>query len=289
MEVIRSKSIGFCAGVSHVIKLADDCFRVAAEKQLPVYSIGWFIHNQRVVNEFIRRGMKHIERPEDGEPGVALIRAHGIPDKLRNEFIRAGYTLVEGTCRNVKYSQNFIRSITSGAHIVVAGIEGHSEVVALSGLWDGFGQNISVSVVQSADDVDNLPSFDGEYILMTQTTLPGVQYKEIINAMRDRFGSKVTIGNHLCPGALRRNKALIELCGEVDAVVVVGGKTSANTMALATIVTEQGLPVWHVESADEVSDDMRKFSRIGLTAGTSTPQSDIDAVYEILKGENNNG
>jgi 4-hydroxy-3-methylbut-2-en-1-yl diphosphate reductase len=285
MEVIRSKSIGFCAGVSHVIKLADECFRIAEEKQLPVYSIGWFIHNQRVVDDFIRRGMKHIERPEDGEPGVALIRAHGIPDKLRNDFIQAGYILVEGTCRNVEYSQNFIRAIASGAQIVVAGIQGHSEVIALSGLWDGLGQNIPVSVVESSVDVANLPSFDGEYILMTQTTLPGIQYKEICSAMRERFGAKVTIGNHLCPGALRRNKALLDLCAQVDAVVVVGGKNSANTMALATLVTEQGLPVWHVESADEITEDMKIFSRIGLTAGTSTPQVDIDAVYKALKGE----
>ena len=204
---------------------------------------------------------------------------------LRNEFLQAGYILVEGTCRNVEYSQNFIRSIASGTKIVIAGIQGHSEVAALSGLLDNSGQTIPVSVVQSAEDVAILPDIDGEYLLMTQTTLPGIQYKAIINAMRERFGSKVVVGNHLCPGALRRNRALMDLCSEVDAVVVVGGRNSANTMALAKIVEEQGLPVWHIESAEEVSEDMKGFSRIGLTAGTSTPQSDIDAVHEALEGE----
>ena len=285
MEVILSKSLGFCSGVGHVISLAEECFRIAAEKQLPVYSIGWFIHNQRVVDSFIARGMRHIEHPEEGLPGVALIRAHGIPDTLRKSFLDAGYFLVDGTCHNVGYSQNIIRNIPVGTTIVIAGIVGHSEVVALSGLWDSTGKLVPVSVVQSARDVALLPDQLGEYVLMTQTTLPAIQYKEIFNAMKERFNHRLTIGNHLCPGALRRNKALIDLCTQVEAVVVVGGHKSANTTALAKIVAEQGLPVWHIESAQGVVPQMRVFGRIGLTAGTSTPQNDIDAVYQALKGE----
>jgi (E)-4-hydroxy-3-methyl-but-2-enyl pyrophosphate reductase len=285
VEVILSKSLGFCSGVGHVIGLAQECFRIAAEKQLPVYSIGWFIHNQRVVDSFIAKGMRHIEHPEDGLPGVALIRAHGIPDTLRKSFFDAGYFLVDGTCHNVGYSQNIIRNIQVGTTIVIAGIVGHSEVVALSGLCDSAGSLVPVSVVESAQDVTLLPDRLGEYVLMTQTTLPAIQYKEIFNAMRERFGTRLTIGNHLCPGALRRNKALIELCAGVEAVVVVGGLKSANTTALAKIVTEQGLPVWHIESAQAVIPEMRIFKRIGLTAGTSTPKDDIDDVYRALKGE----
>ncbi len=285
MEVILSKSLGFCSGVAHVIGLAEECFRIAAEKQLPVYSIGWFIHNQRVVDSFIARGMRHIEHPGGGLPGVALIRAHGIPDILRKSFEDAGYILVDGTCHNVAYSQNIIRNVPVGTTIVIAGIVGHSEVVALSGLWDGAGKLVPVSVVQSAQDVVSLPDQLGEYLLMTQTTLPAIQYKEIFNAMKDRFGQRLTIGNHLCPGALRRNKALIDLCAQVEAVVVVGGLKSANTTALAKIVAGQGLPVWHIESAHGVVPEMMVFKRIGLTAGTSTPQNDIDAVFNALKGE----
>jgi 4-hydroxy-3-methylbut-2-enyl diphosphate reductase len=285
VEVILSKSLGFCSGVGHVISLAEECFRIATEKQLPVYSIGWFIHNQRVVDCFIARGMRHIEHPEEGSPGVALIRAHGIPDTLRQSFLDAGYFLVDGTCHNVAYSQNIIRNTPAGTTIVIAGIVGHSEVVALSGLWDGAGKPVPVLVVESAHDVSLLPDLSGECLLMTQTTLPAVQYKEISNAMKERFGQRLTIGNHLCPGALRRNKALIDLCSQVEAVVVVGGLKSANTTALARIVAEQGLPVWHIESAQDVVPQMRAFERIGLTAGTSTPQNDIDEVHQALKGE----
>ena len=285
MEVVQSKTMGFCMGVSRVVDLAHTCFTVAAEKHLPVYSIGWFIHNQGVMEDFAMKGMKHIERPEDGPPGVGLIRAHGIPDPLRKAFIDAGFTLIDGTCRNVENSQNIIRSVSDRTTVVVAGIVGHSEVVALSGVWNKTGKIVPCLMVQSVEDVEKLPPPKGKYLLMTQTTLPSMQYKDILQAMKDRFGQKFTIGNHLCPGALRRNKALEELCGQVEAVVVVGGRISANTISLVKIVKEHGLPAWHVESASEVTDDMRAFSRVGLTAGTSTPQTDIEAVLCALKGE----
>ncbi|MHC1691717.1 MAG: hypothetical protein AB9828_01660 [Sphaerochaetaceae bacterium] len=285
MEIIQSKNMGFCLGVTHVVDLAEECLKEAVEKGLPAYSIGWFIHNPHMVGYFIERGMRHIDHPQDGPVGVALIRAHGIPDPLRKEFLDAGYSLVDGTCRNVANSQAIIRSSMGNDHVVIAGIRGHSEVAALSGVCDDKGHVVPCHVVETPQDVQLLPHSKGRYLLMTQTTFPGTQYREIFMAMKERFGQKLVIGNHLCPGALRRNKALTELCRQVEAVVVVGGRTSANTVALTKIVREAGLPVWHVESASEVTAAMRSFARIGLTAGTSTPQMDIDAVLKALEGD----
>ena len=284
MEVIRSKTMGFCMGVRQVVDLAHECLRIAEEKGVPAYSIGWFIHNQRVVKQLADLGLRHIEKPEEGEPGVALIRAHGITDALRQKFIDAGYELIDGTCRNVVSSQSVIRNTSENALVVIAGIAGHSEVVALSGVTSAEHALIPSVVVQSAEDVQYLPSNPQIVILMTQTTLPALDYRAILQAMKDRYGSTLRIGNHLCAGALRRNKALIELCEAVDAVVVVGGRNSANTAALVRLVEEYPLPAFHVESAQEITEDMRSFARVGLTAGTSTSQRDIDEVFSALKG-----
>ncbi|HOX08679.1 MAG TPA: 4-hydroxy-3-methylbut-2-enyl diphosphate reductase [Planctomycetota bacterium] len=284
MEVILSKSMGFCMGVKQVVDLAHECLRLAAEQGVPAYSIGWFIHNQRVVNQLAVLGLRHIEKPTDGKPGVALIRAHGITDTLRQSFLEAGFTLIDGTCRNVQASQTIIRDTDRSDHVVIAGIAGHSETIALAGVKDAGGNFIACHVVQNTDDVHDLPDAQGTWILMTQTTLPASEYKAILQAMKDKYGPSLVVGNHLCPGALRRNKALDELCSQVEAVVVVGGKNSANTMALVRLVEEHGKQAFHVESASEVTDAMRAFSRMGLTAGTSTPQSDIDEVHRALKG-----
>jgi 4-hydroxy-3-methylbut-2-enyl diphosphate reductase len=69
----------------------------------------------------------------------------------------------------------------------------------------------------------------------------------------------------------------------VEAVVVVGGKMSANTTALTQLVAEYGLPVWHVESYKEIPLEVYSFSRVGVTAGASTPSEDIEEVVTHLE------
>ena len=97
MEVVRSKVTGYCAGVVRVIKLSDVAPRLAEEGGANAYSIGWFIHNPTVVKRFEERGMRHINHPSEGEGGVALIRAQGIGDSLREAFLQGGDTIVDGT------------------------------------------------------------------------------------------------------------------------------------------------------------------------------------------------
>lgn len=283
MEVVLSSSIGFCAGVAQVIKLANECLEAGMQERLPVYSIGSFIHNPRVMASFASRGLQEIHLPVHAVPGIALIRAHGITDHLRCGFLEAGFRLVDGTCRNVQYSQQIIRTVDVNDHVVVAGIAGHSEVVALSGLYNSLGTFVPVEVVGSVSDVASLQWESGRIIFMTQTTMPANSYQAILHAMKERFSGRLEIGNHLCPGAIRRNRSVEELCFAVDALVVVGGKGSANTTALADMGREHGLAVWHIESAEEIEQNMFEFDRIGLTAGTSTPREDIEAVKNALE------
>ncbi len=284
MILEKSSIMSYCNGVAHVISLAHECLRLAEKKQLPAYSIGWFIHNPNVVKRFTRAGMKQIERPEEGPPGVALIRAHGIGDPLREEFEKAGFVLIDGTCGTVSYSQRMIRTVNAEWHVVLAGLSGHSEVKALCNVWDSQRNIVPVSVVESVDMIDELPDFSGETVLlMVQTTFPQVTYEQIKLGMQRRYGSQLRMGNRLCPTTSRRHQAIKKLCDNVDAVIVIGGKMSANTASLARIVEQRGLPVWHIENVEEIPDEIYTFERVGITAGTSTPPEDIDAVYNVLK------
>jgi 4-hydroxy-3-methylbut-2-enyl diphosphate reductase len=276
--------MGYCNGVAHVIELANECLKIAEEQNLRAYSIGWFIHNPNVVSRFMAAGMQHIENPEDGPPGVALIRAHGIGDPLRLRFVQAGFHLIDGTCGTVAYSQRMIRNSDRSLHVVLAGLHGHSEVEALTHVWDGNREVIPVSVVESPKDVDNLSSFGDDGILfMTQTTFPLLQYREVKSRMEKRFSSRLVMGNRLCPTTSRRLEAINVLCTKVDAVIVIGGRMSANTTALVHVVETHGLPVWHIESAGEIPQEIYGFERVGITAGTSTPPEDIEEVYRVLK------
>ena len=190
--------MSYCNGVAHVISLAHECLRLAKEKQLPAYSIGWFIHNPSVVKTFMSAGMRQIEHPDDGPPGVALIRAHGIGDPLRQEFEDASFMLIDGTCGTVSYSQRMIRGVTPGWHVVLAGLSGHSEVKALCNVWNEQKEIVPVSVVEHVEMIDSLSDFSGQTVLlMVQTTFPQSTYEEIKDGMARRYGKRLRMGNRL--------------------------------------------------------------------------------------------
>jgi 4-hydroxy-3-methylbut-2-enyl diphosphate reductase len=278
--------MGYCNGVSHVIDKAWECLRLAKESNLPAYSIGWFIHNPTVVARFERAGMRHINDPGDGPPGIALIRAHGIADPLRHRFEQAGFTLIDGTCGTVAYSQRLIRRVDPSIRVVILGLHGHSEVTALSNVWDEHKQVIPVHVVETEEDVDALPDFGQDHVLlMAQTTFPQVQYDVLSLAMQKRFGDRLQMGNRLCPTTFRRHEAIASLCKRVEAVIVVGGKMSANTTSLVHLVKKKGLPVWHIESAKEIPAAIFSYRKVGVTAGTSTPPEDIEEVISALEAQ----
>lgn len=282
--VRQSQVIGYCNGVSQVIKKAQECLRVAKEKNLPAYSIGWFIHNPTVVKQFEDQGMSTIENPYDKKPGVALIRAHGLSDPLREEFIKANFILIDGTCPTVAYSQRLIRKSKEDEKIILLGLKGHSEVIALSNVYNEQGKSVDVSVVETVSEVEELPLFEGKNIaLLSQTTFPYLQYKILKEKINEKYKDRVKEKNKLCPTTFLRHQAIRDLCKEVEAVVVVGGKMSSNTTTLAQIVKKEGLDVWHVESAKELPKEVFKYSIVGVAAGTSTPVDDIEEVVRKLE------
>lgn len=281
MEILLPKPIGFCSGVKQTVALAHECLRLAKEQKLPAYSIGHFIHNKTVVASFEKLGLRHIDGPTEGEPGVALIRAHGIPDVLRREFIEAGFQLLDGTCRNVKRTQELIRQAPRGTNVVIAGIANHSETIALAGVERDPSNQISIYVIEEASDVEPLPLHEGPWLLVVQTTLQEPKYQAILAAMQARYGNALEVGNNLCREPLSRNREVLRLIPQVDAMVIVGGKHSANTRALVELVSQHQKRAFHVEDAHDVTDQMYSFARLGVVSGASTPLEEIEAV--VLK------
>ena len=148
----------------------------------------------------------------------------------------------------------------------------------------GIGKVVNkTTIIEEADEVAKLeglgtPLGDGPSYLLQP------HYDEILEALKRRYAERLKVGNRLCPTTYRRHSALLELCQEVDAVVVVGGKMSANTTALTHLVEKNKLPVWHVESYKELPSEIFTYSKVGVTAGTSTPDEDIEEVIAHLMG-----
>ncbi len=278
--------MGYCKGVSQVIELAQDVVDRAKREGVKAYSIGWFIHNPSIVNYFKAEGMENIDAPEGHEAGIALIRAHGITDELRERFISAGFTLIDGTCPTVIHSQNLVRNISPDDHALIIGLHRHSEVIALGRVHDAAGNYIPVQVVETEEEVDTLSFGDeGKIVTVVQTTFEHELFSVIRDRLEEKFPGRIEMANRLCPSTKRRHDSLISMLDEVDAVLVVGGSMSANTKALAELVASHDMPVWHIETADQIPEEIYSYGAVGITAGTSTPEKDIAEVIETLHRE----
>ncbi len=292
MKVIRSKVIGFCFGVANTIDKADECIVLSRETSLPCYSVGDLIHNKDMVRHYEELGMKSIKTAKGSEPGIALIRAHGVPDRVKREYRDAGFNVVDSTCPIVeKGAQTIRKAAQKGIKTIIIGVKGHAETLGLQGVEVSEGVEVESISLYTLEDALRLVSSktlkkDDEIVVVVQTTFPGNLFEEIKSVLRNHF-TKIRFSNDPCGATLARKKAAIELANSTDAVVVVGGRNSENTKGLARVVSEFGKPVYCIENAGDLDEELRNelsgYSCVGLCSGSSTPTSIIKGVEEILE------
>lgn len=292
MKVVRGNVLGFCFGVSNTVNLALECLRVAERKGLPCYSIGNLIHNKDVVDYFNGKGLCVVKDPKDAPAGVALIRAHGIPDAQKRAFRDAGYELLDSTCPTVLKGANAIRTAAyHGKGIIVLGFAGHAETIGLQGVEVEDGILAKTHLITSVDDArrfvqSNALNDDDSVFVVTQTTFPRDEYENIASILKARF-KDIGFGNVPCPACKRRMDDAVATAQRCGAAVVVGGVDSANTKNLAKEVQKAGRPVFFVENAAGLDEDMAsriaQYESVALLSGSSTPMWVIEEVEAKLK------
>ncbi|MCR5760913.1 MAG: hypothetical protein K6F82_02785 [Sphaerochaetaceae bacterium] len=297
MKVLKGKLTGYCHGVSQTLHKASSCLKTAKKKNLNCYSIGQLIHNRDVSTYFEEQGLKIIKKPEDGEPGVALIRAHGITCALRRSFEDRGFILEDATCVNIKKTQKIIvDSYRHGRTIILFGVKGHAETVCLQGTEDPSkpGKSVPMMVLSSEEDLENLfSSVDSStpVTVVVQTTFPDEMYGKLFDAVSSHYPD-CKKGNGLCYACIRRKQSAIDLASSCDAVVVVGGRNSENTKDLAKYVEKNGSTVFCIENKNDIDSSFiqtlkeKNIETIGVCSGTSTPPEVIEDVCECLKALN---
>jgi 4-hydroxy-3-methylbut-2-enyl diphosphate reductase len=186
--------------------------------------------------------------------------------------------IINATCTLVVRSQEKTKRYASeGYTVVLVGDRRHGEIRALQGYA---GKSI---VVKDAAEAAGVPA-DEPLAVIGQTTLKQDEYEEVCRVIFEKNPNTVVLET-VCPATERRQDALVRLAEKVEALVVVGGKNSANTSRLYTTAVETGKPSWHVEGAEDLPDEVFRFSRIGLSAGASTPDRIIDEVERRLRDE----
>ncbi len=276
MKVIRAKHAGACYGVQRALDMALE----SAKRQGPVYTLGPLIHNPGVVEDLAQRGVHVVEDVSAVDEGVIIIRSHGVTPDVRAMLDASGLEVVDATCPHVSRAQKAAAQLArGGCRVVVVGEQGHPEVEGLMACARREGAE--VDVVSSPDDVpSDLFSPIG---VVVQTT----QRRENLDAVLGQIeenGISPQVKNTICTATTHRQDAAKQLAGKVDAMVVIGGRNSSNTTRLAEICSQECTCSYHVESVDELDSAwFESCDTVGVTAGASTPDSQIDAVVGYLE------
>ncbi len=275
MQVVMAQKAGFCMGVRRAVQIA---LRAAGEAPPPVYTYGPLIHNSQALMLLETLNVYPLkEIPSQGQ-GTIIIRAHGIPPQKKEALKKAGFHVIDGTCPRVLRVQALARRYSrQGFHVIIVGDPEHAEVKGLLGYAGNKGL-----VISSPQEIDSLPPLQ-KYVILSQTTQDTVLYTKIVQELLRRFpGGKVY--NTICNATHERQKEVRRLCKLCEAIVVVGGKNSANTKRLAQIAQQEGREVFLVETAHDLPlKRLQKFKRVGVTAGASTPNWVINQVIRTLE------
>jgi len=277
-----AETAGFCMGVKRAV---DMVLALTRDREgMKVYTYGPLIHNPQTVALLRERGVVPVENIDSIQDGIIVIRAHGISPRERERIKEKGLEIVDATCPRVASVQAIIKKHASRGHaVVIVGDREHPEVVSLLGYASGKGV-----VINDPKDVAALPR-SGKMCVVAQTTQDSAKYKEITGEIKRAF-PEALIFDTICDSTERRQAEIKKMASELDGMIIVGGKDSANTRRLAEISRECGARTLHVETAEELDGiDLNWRGSIGVSAGASTPNWITEGVIDFLiherKGE----
>lgn len=273
-QVRIAQRTGFCYGVREAIDKAKE----AAAAGKATHTLGQVVHNEGVVRDLRALGIETVESLDDVNSGAAVvIRAHGVRPEVMERAVARDLEVIDGTCTWVIQEQReVVRLVEEGYTIVLLGTPKHPEVVGLLGFAP------DAIVVDDEADWDRIPRRK-RMALITQSTQPPWKFERLAVFMVSRC-HELKIVNTVCPVTIRRQEDTLETARGVDMMVVVGGRSSANTKELTRLCEIAGTPVIQIESVRDL-DDAAAFngaSVVGVTGGTSTPIEDLQAVAERI-------
>jgi 4-hydroxy-3-methylbut-2-enyl diphosphate reductase len=271
-EVRIARRTGFCYGVREAIDKAKE----AAASGRVTHTLGQVVHNEGVIAALQAQGIETVDTLDQVKEGAAVvIRAHGVrPDVLANAEKR-GLDIIDGTCTWVIQEQREItKLVEEGYAIVLLGTPRHPEVVGLLGFAP------DAIVVDEEADWEMIPRRK-KMALLSQSTQPPWKFEKLAAFMVGRC-HELKIANTVCPVTIHRQQDTVEAAREVDLMLVVGGRSSANTKELTRLCGIVGTPAIQIESEGDLTDAsvFGNARIVGVTGGTSTPIEDLRCVAE---------
>ena len=280
-RVILAKSAGFCFGVSRSVKMAEELL-----KSGPCKSLGPLIHNEDVVSDLARRGLEVISDPSEVRPGDrVMIRSHGVSKAVEDALRAAGAEITDATCPNVSRIHRLVAEASAnGRQVIVIGTAGHPEVQAICG------RCTEPVVVGNAAELANW--LENNVDKRTESITVVVQTTQTENNLREceklikKWCTKAEIFDTICFATSIRQEEAVKLASACGAMVVIGGKNSANSLHLAELCAERCANTQFVENSAQLDTGvLRDVETIGMTAGASAPSWIIKEVLDKMSDE----
>ena len=268
MQIKKAKVQGFCFGVAITVKKAEE----AIAQRDDVTTLGHVVHNPQMVKSLADRGLKNATSIDEVESGTLFVRAHGLPIDVLEKAQEKNLTVIDATCPMVtKIHVQAEKLKGEGYKIVVVGDPHHPEVKGtlshVPGAW----------CIETVQEVETLPRASRVGVVV-QSTYSKARFLDIVKALTAKY-YEVRAVNTICTDTNNRQSEAVTLSKEVEVMVVVGGKTSANTKHLAELAEMNGARAYHIEGPAELQADwFAGVQMAGLMSGASTPGWLVDEV-----------
>ena len=286
MEVKVAKTAGFCFGVQRAV---DKVYELIDSCPDRLFTLGPIIHNEEVVNDLEKKGVRVASEEELKtlpEGSTVVIRSHGVGKKVYDQLEECGLSYVDVTCPFVLKIHRIVeKESKAGSHIVIIGDPDHPEVVGICGWCIG-----PYTVIRTKQDaLDFVPPEGKNVCIVSQTTFNYNKFKDLVEILRKkRYDNTVlnilNILNTICNATEERQREAKSIAGEVDTMLVVGGRHSSNTQKLFEICKKECGNTYYIQTPVDLDSEMFQHSSyVGITAGASTPKKIIEEVQEHVR------
>jgi len=273
VRILRAEHLGMCFGVRDAIALAHQC--ALSE---PVTILGELVHNEAVLAMLREKGIESQNELAKVTSQTVMVTAHGASEKALRTMRETGLRVVEATCPLVRLAHEALSNLVrTKYHPVIIGVRGHVEVRGMTEDLDEFDVVLSEEELRSLRERPRLG-------IVAQTTQPISKVRYLVQLIRDRFPrSEVKFSDTVCQPTKQRQSAATELARQSDVVLVIGGSHSNNTRELIATCKLSCSRVFHVQDASQLRPEwFADAETVGITAGTSTPDTIIDAIEHWL-------
>lgn len=275
-SIIVAKNAGFCFGVKRAV---DKVYSEAENGEKPIYTYGPIIHNETVVEDLERRGVKVLNSPEElaqVKSGTVIIRSHGVSMDIYQQIERQGLKMVDATCPFVKKIHRLVKEYSEkGYEIIIIGSADHPEVVGIRSYCRG-----PVTVIETEEDASGFRAMSERPIcIVSQTTFNLKKFDKLVEILRSLRYDTNAILNTICNATEVRQSEARSIAGRAKAMIVIGGKHSSNTQKLTEICKRECIDTYFVQTFSDLNPRLLPSRGcVGITAGASTPNNLIEEV-----------